>query len=348
MIHDSRRCDDSLFDGPVIDLRDELLDAFDGVPATRWAETCTSQMRTAPVAPSVHGPRAAERSIAWALHHGLFGERVGSARVQDIRCGSCAAHVYPRASAEVVTLGAELITWLFLFDDAYGEGVGALDMRHLIETLTSYELLLRTGRMPAEPTPFHVSLAELVDECTALATPRWRERFIESMCQYFRGCLLEYPLRRTQTLPSLLEYRRMRAWSIGIPPVLDLIELANGEILPDEIACDRDLMRLRERTAWLCAWVNDVYSYDKERREEQGDPLNLVAVLAHERGLGEAEAYAAAAAVFNEDLRRFEQRLGRLLVRGSEPLRSYLRGLTDWVHGNATWTGTSRRYGRAA
>jgi len=99
--------------------------------------------------------------------------------------------------------------------------------------------------------------------------------------------------------------------------------------------------RLRASAALLCAWVNDVYSFQKERQD--GDPLNLVSVLASEYGLSIAEAMGAAAEVFNTDLAMFEEDMVTLESVG-EDLRCYLEGLDDWVHGNLAWTGLSGRY----
>lgn len=319
-----------------------LLRLYEKSPRARGLKRCISMMHARTVSPNHHGKNASRRSAQWALHHGLIDGEKAWLKLRAIRCGSCAAHTYPDASAEITELAAKLITWLFLFDDAYGEGTNALDARELMETFASYETLLRTGRLPDAPTPFHRALSDLREEGARRATPQWLERFAASMSRYFGGCLLEFPLRRGNEIPSLVEYRRLRAWAIGIPPVLDLIELANEELLLPEEAAREDLARLREETALLCAWVNDVYSYGKEKRD--GDQLNLVGVLAHDRGLSEREAFEHAAAVFNDDLQRFNEQREQFERDAPPHLRRFAQGLADWVHGNFAWTGQSLRY----
>ena len=319
-----------------------LLRLYETSPRAQGVEICISRMHGRAVAPNHHGKAASRRSAEWALLHGLVDSEASWLKLRAIRCGSCAAHTYPEASAEVTEIGAKLITWLFLFDDAYGEGTGALDARELMETFASYETLLRTGRLPNDPTPFHHALADLRKDCAVRATPEWLERFATSMSRYFGGCLLEFPLRRSDEVPSVAQYRRLRGWAIGIQPVLNLVELANDEILSPKEASREDLVAMRELTALLCAWVNDVYSYGKEKRD--GDPLNLVSVLAHEHGLTEPEAYEHAADLFNADLRAFEE-LRAEFERDAPPhLQRYVQGLSNWIHGNFAWTGQSLRY----
>jgi 5-epi-alpha-selinene synthase len=265
-------------------------------------------------------------------------------RLAAIGCGSCAAYTYPEGPNEVVRLGARLIAWLFLFDDGVGEGGADRDMRSLMARLATYEGVLRTGRMPADATPFHRALGDLRADALSMGGPEWLERFADSMARYFDGCVLEMPYRRAGTCPTIEEYRKLRSWSIGTLPVFDLIELRQPRPLTAAEAESPALAELRELAALLCAWVNDVYSYAKETKDS--DPLNLVAVIAGQYRLSITEAFGAAAEIFNADMEDFDLRSSELAVAASssDALRAYVRGLADWVHGNTAWTGVSRRY----
>lgn len=312
---------------------------------TQWVEECTALMHCPTNAPGPHEARASAESIEWATRFELVNGSHAVAQARGIRCGSCAAHAYPKAAPEIVSLAAKLITWLFLFDDAHGEGRNMHDTREMMEIFQTYETVIRTGRLPANPTTFHVAILDLRQECIRQhATPDWVARFADSMSLYFKGCILEFPFRRAKRAPSLGDYRRLRAWSIGMPPVYDLIELAMGETLTNEESGRSDLESLRERAALLCAWVNDVYSYSKEKRE--GDQMNLVVALANEMGLSEPEAFVAAAEVFNMDLMEFDEQLKQLETCAPPRVVKYAHGLRDWIRGNFSWTGTSLRYGR--
>ncbi len=289
-------------------------------------------------------PRVSERNIAWARQLGLVTSDIEAARVAAIRCGSFAAHTYPCASEEVVQLGADLILWLYLFDDRVGEGKDAADSPALARTLDSYLEVLRTTVLPAEPTVFHESLSDIVWRARHLgADAAWVSRFATSMQSYFEGCVRELPYRRAGRIPSLSAYRSIRAQSVGAYPVFDLIELASEQLLSDDDAALSELASARELSARLCAWVNDVYSFPKERRDR--DPMNLVAVIAREYALSDADALEQAVEVFNIVLDVLDAMAAVLRAKGvSAALDAYVGGLEDWVHGNRAWTGLCGRY----
>lgn len=296
---------------------------------------------TPAVEPSPHLESAERQVVAWAVEHELVGG-TRRARFAAIRCGSCAAHTYPRASRTLVELGADLIGWLFLFDDAYGERADGLP--GLERDLQTFEPLLFDGVLPDAPSPYHRALADLRARIVGLSEERFAVRFAYSMRRYFDGCLLEFPYRTTGRSPSLSVYRSLRRWSIGVQPVLDSVELGLPRPLDTEMGKKEALWVLRNRAATLCAWANDLYSFDKERRDR--DPLNLVSVLLRERGLGVELALADAVRLYNADLAAFDAACLAFLDTGttSSLETSYVRGVRDWVFGNHQWTRQSRRY----
>jgi len=306
------------------------------------ARVGASDMRGRSVKPHAAEARVTSANAAWAKCFGLVSDDLSVARHAAIRCASCAAHTYPSAPEAVVELGADLITWLFLFDDRFGEGAADDDVRALRVRFASYEHTLSSGVLPASATVFHRALVDIRNRALALADDEWLERFAHSLGLYFQGCLLELPFRRAGRSPDVEEYRRMRSRSIGTFPVFDLIELSSG-LLTCEEAGLADLLRAREIAALLCAWVNDLYSFPKERAARE--PMNLVSILELHYGLDSADALGAAAEVFNTDLAVFEHVAD--IIREKNPsarVRGYLDGLDDWVHGNSAWTGLSGRY----
>jgi hypothetical protein len=292
-------------------------------------------------------PHPAEQRVGlansvWARKHGLVADDVAAARHAAIRCASCAAHTYARAPDYVVELGADLITWLFLFDDCFGEGAPGDDVASMRRRFDGYENLLRSGELPGESSVFHGALRELRERFLERGNDAWLARFTSSLHRYFEGCLLEFPYRRARTCPDVEEYRRLRAWSIGCLPVFDLIELGSG-ILSDEEAALPNLSRARETAALLCAWVNDVYSFPKEHADDE--PMNLVSVLASQYDLSPGEALRTATHVFNTDWAVLDDLSETLREEcPSLTLRAYLSGIEDWVHGNRAWTSLCGRY----
>ncbi|MCS0638075.1 hypothetical protein NX801_20935 [Streptomyces sp. LP05-1] len=276
--------------------------------------------------------RAAER---WAAGFGL-SERPGD--FARTRSGWCAAYTYPYADPVLLEIAAELIGWLFLYDDRYGEG---LDARVMMDTSDRFLGVVRTGTVPAPAGPFELALADLRHRIRDLTDDAFLERFAHSMSKYHNGWLFELPFRLAGRPPDRTAYRRLRPWSIGQHTVFDLIEISAG---PPPAAARERLEPLRDLTGFVCAQVNDLHSYAKETRG--GDPINIVTVLAAERGRGLADAARAAVREYHHHLGLLEQGCAALCAEPDATREEVLltRGLRAWAHGNTAWSGTCARY----
>lgn len=277
----------------------------------------------------------------WALDTRLVDDE-SLASLAKIRCGSFAAHTYGDAPREVVELGACLIAWLYLFDDQVAEGHGLESVTALRARFVDYVFLLHLRVLPRDLSPFHAALLDLMHRASDLgATHEWRARFAASMSDYFDGCARELPYRMRGEPPSIADYVSIRSSSVGAYPVFDLIELGAGLTLSDAEA--RTLRPARQLAAQLCAWVNDIYSYPKERAD--GEPLNIVKVIEHERGCGPEDALDEVVQWYNRDVERLERMVaGDPVATACERTRAYLDGLRRWVHGNRQWTNMCGRY----
>ncbi|MFT3928571.1 MAG: terpene synthase family protein [Myxococcales bacterium] len=313
----------------------------EGAQRRRLVELSADLVRTPQVEPSAHLDAAEKQALAWVAEL-LLVDGPSLERFAAIHCGSFAAHTYPRASSELVELGANLIGWLYLFDDAYGERCG--DVRTLEATLRTFEELIFHGELPAAPSPFHGALADLRARISHLGGESVLQRFGYSLRLYFEGCLLEFPYRSTGRYPSLPVYRSLRRWSVGALPVFDLIELTLEQPLDSTMVQKESYCGLRDAASSLCAWTNDLYSFHKEQHAH--DPHNLVAVIMRERALTAEQAFADAVQLYNSDLAAFDRALETFTCAPDTSPRevAYMRGLCDWVYGNHQWTKLSRRY----
>ncbi len=285
-----------------------------------------------------------ERTVRWARSLSLVGSDLEAHAASRIQVGRLAAGTFERESVEVVQLGADLILWLYLFDDAVGEVPADWSQEQHGAALDSYCDLLDTWHCPSEASPFHLALLDLLQRATELgATAQWHQRFAADLRGYFRGCYEETPFRRDGRVPTVEEYRDLRALTVGTSAVFAVLELGLCGILPDEEAFRQEVVEARRTAALLTAWVNDVYSYPKESLVS--DPLNLVSALARQYGLGIEDALSEAVEVYNLDLSELERLTDQALERGgSAELRGYLEGLCRWVHGNRDWTQHCARY----
>jgi hypothetical protein len=87
-----------------------------------------------------------------------------------------------------------------------------------------------------------------------------------------------------------------------------------------------------------------MHSYTKEARSH--DPLNLVAVIEHERSLGLNEALDVAVEIYHSDLDWFMASKAAIeeAPDASATEIAIARGLCDWVNGNFVWTMHCGRY----
>jgi len=308
------------------------------------ARRAVESMRIHPVAQHAHATEVAERTVHWARSLSLVTNDIEVSRARNIRVGNLAAYAFAREPLDVVQLGADLILWLFLFDDAIGEPPLDLDRAEHARTLQSYVDLLVCRRLPDEASHFHVALLDLVHRAVDLgASEDWLERFAEDMAGYFWACAEEVPYRRSGTTPPVAAYRDLRAGTVGTSAVFALIELGRSGIVPSDEMRRPEVVEARRIAALLTAWVNDVYSYPKETLAN--DPLNLVTALAAQYALEPTEALNEAVEVYNLELGELERLIDRILFDGcSHALCAYLNGLLDWVHGNRVWTKMCGRY----
>ncbi len=308
------------------------------------ARRAVGGMRQQPVQPHDSWENVAYASVRWAKHHRLVTSELEASRARAIRVGELAAYTFAREPLPVVRMGADLILWLFLFDDAVGEPpTTQTDLEHEW-TMERYSTIVRERRAITSD-PFEVALLDLLSRAEQLgATADWFHRFALDMTDYFAGCVEESKHRRAQqTLPSN-NYRNLRRATVGTSQVFALMELGVGGIVPAHEMRTADVIEARKIAALLTAWVNDIYSFPKELAAN--DPLNIVIALATEHGLTRTEeALEFAAIMYNFELEYLETLIDGILVNDVSPqLREYLSGLLLWVHGNRLWTKMCGRY----
>jgi hypothetical protein len=289
---------------------------------------------------------AVEKAVLdFAERHRLVDGRSGK-KLRAIGCGWFAGYTYAYAPVEQVTLGGCLIAWLYLYDDLHDEGRTAGDLGATTAEFDEMVALCREGGAPPQSPGFRSALLELRARAVARVGEGWTRRFAGSLGEYFRGCVEELPYRHAGARISLADYRDLRALTIGAYPVFDLIEAATGHAISDAWASEAEVGRARKLGSLLCAWVNDLHSFRKERGDD--DPMNVVNILRHEQKLDLAGALMATAELFNRDLAELDR--ARAQLAASPALgpaeRAYLAGLAAWVHGNYAWTPTSGRYYR--
>jgi (+)-beta-caryophyllene/(+)-caryolan-1-ol synthase len=257
--------------------------------------------------------RDAEADLrVWAHGSGLAGEGTRAQVLADSRPGLVAAWLYPYASIGALGVAARWMAVNFLVDDALdGENdpaacTGAAErlLASLAEDTTRQVPVATAGIDALSP-----AVAELWRRTCQERSAGWRRIFAEDL----RGWLLSYAIEAEDRLhgqvPDLHAYLRHRRSSSGMLVFIDLVELAVGTDLPDEIRGHEAMAAMRAATAEHLGLVNDMYSAAKEHAAEQ---LHNAVLIIRSQGCSLAEALDRVNEVVTDRLAVFEDAADRL------------------------------------
>jgi len=223
---------------------------------------------------------------------------------KDLDCAKLSIYSFIGGDLEYVIWGADLIAWLFIFDDFHGEARSHESQVELDSLARSLKESAEKGLSTQPDSPLHNGLANLSRRGFDL-DDNWSTRFSNSLESYFSGCHQEYGYRVQGQRLDFNTYRNVREHSIGVYPLLDFIErltISEESLAPfrqKQVFVDFD-----RSICLLCAWVNDVYSYPKEKSDK--DPNNLISVLIRDSGISLNDAENAAIEVIHQEFIKLE------------------------------------------
>jgi hypothetical protein len=123
------------------------------------------------------------------------------------------------------------------------------------------------------------------------------------------------------------------------------LDIAEGYAVPDAEMQRPDVRALTEIACAMVGLDNDIASYHKEHQRSDSR-LNLVDVIAHERGVQPADALPEAVAYRDAVLARYLELLPEVDPQVGAAARRYLGGLSAWIRGNLDWSMRTPRYQR--
>jgi len=261
---------------------------------------------------------------------------------------SLVEYVYPHASVERGVACSLWCNWLFFFDDAHDEDPGACDDTVRVREQMEHHLGLLLGVVIVPtPNPLERLTLEFRAHALRLAGRAWLSRFCDLVDSYlFHGVLPAVENWRANRAPPLAEYVEQREHDSAVMTAIDLIEIAHGISIPDDVRNSPEMVRARRACARTIACFNDIVSYPKEVIRHH-NPNNLVHVLANERGISIHEALFQATDIVNDaarDLLRIEQEVTSRLPDGPHPVRTYLSAMRTWQRGNIDSSLEGERY----
>ncbi|MFR9777648.1 terpene synthase family protein [Micromonospora sp. MS34] len=290
----------------------------------------------------------AAESGEWVRELGLLDTRAGLRRLGGANPAELAGRACPDAPVERLRLLTDLISWLFVMDDACDEdGLGASPTRLAPTVALLLDVLDRHGDpdapAPVDAGPLGVALDDLCRRVRARQRPTLLLRLVSQLREYLLALLWEAANREHGRVPGVAEYVQMRRHTGGVRPSFTLTDLTHDGLPGPGRRADPTLAALDALAADLVCWCNDIFSYGKER-DRSSDVHNLVATIVGEDGRDEGAALRAAAARFNDGLAAYAEREAVFAGTGDEWVRAFLTTRRNWIRATYDWSLAASRY----
>jgi len=253
-----------------------------------------------PLKVSPHGPALNAIVDTWIDEYKCF-TRSFNKQMKAIKVGHVIATYFPNANFEKGLVIAQWILWAFVIDDFYSYG-------------PSEELPIATERMLEilqgdDPRPQDNEIvcktAAIRDVLLPYVSEPWMKRFIRGHMTWFGGMQkeAEYSRGGGQNFLPLQEYFAVRLPALGGNETADLADIVTGFMPPEEILQNRVLLHLRYLFTKITALCNDVFSIKKDIKN--GDTMNSVLIIQHERNCTIEKARAETIRMHNEAVDEF-------------------------------------------
>ncbi|MFY0583108.1 terpene synthase family protein [Cystobacter fuscus] len=251
---------------------------------------------------------------------------------------------HPTVPPERLGAALDFLIWNFSWNDQMGEVPPVW-----LQEQSWLALAVLQGATPARDAPPSLWLLRDIRERLLGSMPRARrERFIQSCQSYFRGTIREARVRAERLCLDVSSYVELRRLSAGTSLVFTQMEALEGFFLPEDILAHPTLVQLMYTATDVMAWANDLFSLERDLRDEFHP--NLVLSLRLERTLSLDRAVHAAAEMHDTAVRRFlvqERALPSFGAHDAAVSRLVL-GLRRWIRANLDWSRVTGRYPRTA
>lgn len=297
--------------------------------------------------------KLAEGGAAWLNGFGIGTSEAAAQRMRGNDCAGFYGRIMPHAPVERLQLAVDWCYLMFTFDDiCCDEGPASTRTGQFVELAAR---MLRVLEAPSyhpgkRADPFLPAVRNLALRGREWGTDTQVRRVVEGHRAWFFGVLWEFGQRVRNVTPSLDDYAHMRQHTAGGTATTCWLEIINGVEIPGHEMDSPAVRALAELAFTIAAWDDDLFSYGKELWFDQVQPtasqcrLNLVDILALERGHSTEQAMHEAVNLCNRLTHRFVELRDRVLLSASGPLRDYLEHLGLLLRGNIEWGLKAERY----
>ncbi|WP_064745512.1 terpene synthase family protein [Pseudonocardia acaciae] len=287
-----------------------------------------------------HLERARAHGAAWARRMGMLDAAVwDDEALERMDFALLGAHAHPDCDGPTLELVTEWYLWAFFVDDHVAahftrprDPAGARDVLDRLDTFL-------TGDSPEPGNPAEAGLADLWERTASLGTAGWR-RFTKATRNLIVEARWKLANIDVERIPNPVEYAQVRGrFGVGrwAAALVELVELAAGVEVPDELAGSEPMRSLVRAFADAAQLRNDLFSYQREVWEE-GENANAVRVFERFFDCSTQRAAELVNGLLTARMARFEE------AALAGPPAGCVNALRDWQAGWHEWHARSSRY----
>lgn len=295
-----------------------------------------------------HCETVCQHTLNWARSFNLVTDESVYQSLLKAKFDILTARTYPNASLEYLKIFNDFMVWSFLIDDLF-EKAGIKKQPEILESWHAQlvEIMKNEVKLTDINMPAVQAWGNIMQKLHHLpyATSEWVLYFTKNMKDTFQGIRWEALNNSQRMIPDVTTFMKIRTFTSGMYPFIDLILIMDRIPLPLEIIEHPIVKRLALATNNIVSWSNDIFSFEKETRA--GNNCNLVTVLRQEYQISLQEAFDRTAELHNAEVQLFINLSAQLPSFGTEidtNLEHYLLGLRSWIRGNLDWSIETGRY----
>ena len=238
-------------------------------------------------------------------------------------------YMFPRGDPDKLYVTGLFMAYFFLFDYIYDVDSESPEISALRQGLSEEIPLLLEGQEPKDASPFGVALIEILSHIVG-TDPAWRLAFLSELTKYVQDSVRSKELAPDSEKISIERYLKIRQRDSGVWWSAYLIEYANNHYLSESEHRSPEIQNLTRLSACCCSLLNDLFSYEKEKRTEKF-PFNAIYIYIQNEHLSESQAYEKTIAYTNTLIHEFLDNASAMPSRTDTRVASYIQGLREFI-----------------
>jgi germacradienol/geosmin synthase len=301
---------------------------------------------------------ARRTSHEWGRAMGFTGEGVWTDRQMiGFDFALCAAGIDPDATQDELDLSSEWLLWGTYADDLFPKlffrNQDRAAPRAFVERARAF-MPMDCVTMPVPQNAHERGLADLWLRTALPMSEEQRVRYRHGLDVMLDSWVWEADQHQHNRIPDPVDYIEMRRCTFGAEMTMNLARFGAGGLIPDEFFATSQVRGLEDSAADQGAFVNDLFSYQKEI-EFEGELLNMVLVVKNFLDCSKEQAVCVVNDLMTARVEQFIRTRDHEIPALCEEfgftaaqrkaVDAYVGGLEDWMAAVLHWHQKTVRYG---